>query len=107
MNEAQIRAEAEAEWQANGLETLCSLEAFVASRISLAKSGWKGTQEPAQIATLDELSKTQPTSGDFVKLTAQQVEADRRRRIRCPICGASSWCSCGYGPEHNHGDGEP
>jgi hypothetical protein len=26
-----------------------------------------------------------------------------RRRPRCPICGKSDWCSCGYGPEHGYG----
>jgi len=41
-----------------------------------------------------EPSEVKPSEGSAVK----------KPERRCPICGSTRWCRCGYGPEHNFGD---
>jgi hypothetical protein len=45
--------------------------------------------------------KTKPDSEKMVKTLVPSLQAKERKPC-CPICGKSGWCSCGYGPEHNH-----
>lgn len=39
------------------------------------------------------------------EIKTSDVSPVKRKEQRCIICGATGWCSCGYGPEHGYGSG--